>query len=464
MSLLNRVLSLAFLAFFSVATLDAQQASPAPAPTLEDSGKSSAEFTAAADEVLSQMSDITGLSLKTPLKKSLRSRDEIRAYVLRQMNEDRSPEQRYADQRAAEAFGLLPKNFNLDSFMVELLTEQIAGLYDPGTHEFYIADWIPLQDQKMVMAHELTHALEDQHFQIEAWLKAAKPNGDAELAREAVLEGSAMASMVDYLLLGTGQSMKTLPEFDPSAIIGDLGTTPTLEKAPQFIKDGLIFPYFAGMTFTAAVMKPRGWSALSGIFENPPVSTQQILHPNLYLAGKKPETIDIPSLEKTLGPSWKHLDENILGEFGWKEVIKQFLDENRAKTLAAAWVGDRYVVFEHKQTKRLLLATRLRLAGAEDAARFFGQYSEALEKKHAERSNLLRRPNYFSFDSPDGGVFLRCVQAECVSLEGGDRDLFLQLNKLLDWGALPDPARPPSDTPVRSTATLAPSPDVVGAQ
>jgi len=118
----------------------------------------------------------------------------------------RTPGSVYADAKSAEAFGLLPKNFDLDSFMVELLTEQIAGLYDPKAHEFYIANWIPLNDQRMVMAHELTHALQDQHFKIETWLKAARPNDDAELAREAFLEGSATAAMVDYLLQGTGKS------------------------------------------------------------------------------------------------------------------------------------------------------------------------------------------------------------------------------------------------------------------
>lgn len=439
---------------FCSASVFAQQGTPTPDAPSNSYPKSNADFTTAADEVLQQMSEITGLKLETPLKKSLRSREEIRAYVLRQMNEDETPEERYADAKSAEAFGLLPKGFDLDSLMVELLTEQIAGLYDPKAHEFYIADWIPLRDQRMVMAHELTHALEDQHFQIEAWLKAAKPNGDAELAREAVLEGSAMAAMVDYLLQGTGQSLQNLPEFDPSAFIGDLGSSPTLQKAPQFIKDGLIFPYFGGMTFTAAILKPRGWSALPSVFTNPPVSTQQIMHPALYRAGKKPEKIDVPSLDKLLGPQWKHLDEDILGEFGWKEVLKQFLGGELAQPLAAAWVGDRYVLYENKQTKRLLLVTLLRLAGEEQAARFFGQYSEALEKKYKERTNLLRRPDFFSFDTPEGGVFLRCVGTDCVTLEGGTRDLFTEVNKQLNWGALPEPTRFPAQLPSSTTRAI----------
>src|SRR5262245_46028515 len=277
--------------------LPAQQGSPSAPPPVSSS---SADFAAAADEVLHNMSEITGLALLSPLKKTLRSRKEIRDYVIRQMDEDKDAVQRYADAKSAEAFGLLPKNFDLDSFMVELLTEQIAGLYDPKAHEFYIADWIPLEDQRMVMAHELTHALEDQHFQIESWLKAARPNDDAEFAREAFLEGSATAAMIDYLLQGTGKSLNNMPEFDPSLLTGDLGSSPSLQKAPPFIKDTLVFPYFAGMTFTAAALKPAGWSSLKNVFSNPPVSTQQIMHPNLYKSGHLPEPVTLPAIDNQL--------------------------------------------------------------------------------------------------------------------------------------------------------------------
>jgi hypothetical protein len=422
------------------------QESPRPAsPAAPDSSKpSNADFAAAADEVLAQMSEITGLNARDPLKKTLRSREEIRAHIIQEMNEDKDAAERYAGARSAEAFGLLPKGFDLDSFMIDLLTEQIAGLYDPKAHEFYVADWIPIADQRMVMAHELTHALEDQHFQIEAWVKAARPNDDGELAREAVLEGSAMAAMVEYLLRGTGRSLDDLPDIDPSMLIGDLTETPLLKKAPPFLKDALIFPYLDGLTFSVAVLKPTGWSGLPKVFAKPPLSTQQILHPALYRSGKTPAAVTLPSIDKNLGSDWSKLDENVMGEFGWKEVLKQFLGDARAKPLAAAWDGDRYIVYEQKQTKHLLLITREHLASEEEAQRFFGQYSEALEKKYAKRGNLLRRPDFFSFDSPDGGVFLHCYQAECITLEGGDRALLIQLNKQLQWPPVPEAPQTPS--------------------
>lgn len=447
--------------FLGSAAGHAQEAAVAR-PHADSKPGSDADFMAAADDVLGKMSEITGLKLRTPLKKSLRSREEIRDYVIKQMNEDKNPTERYAGARSAEAFGLLPKKFDFDGFMIAVLTEQVEGLYDPKAREFYIASWSPLEDQRMVMAHELTHALEDQYFDIEAWEKAARPNEDAELARDAVLEGSAMAAMVDYLMLGTGRSLKDLPEFDPSMLMGDLSSTPTLDKAPQFIKDALIFPYMSGLNFSAAVMKNTGWPGLSGMFEKPPVSTQQILHPGLYRSGKIPKTVTIPRIEKLLGANWPKLDENVMGEFGWKEVLKQFLDADRAKSLASAWDGDWYTVYEEKQTKRLVLVTRLHLDSEEHAARFFGQYSEALEKKYANRTNLFRRPNFFSFDTPDGGVFLDCFGAECVTLEGTTRKVFDGLAKAIDWPMAPQPPERLGSAPEKTARIAAPPEDQRG--
>ncbi|MGC1483423.1 MAG: hypothetical protein WA789_06485 [Candidatus Acidiferrum sp.] len=412
--------------------LRAQQiatAPPAPAqPKLDN-----AEFSAIADEVLQQVSEITGLKQLTPLKKTLRSRDEIRAYVIREMDDEKNPSERYGEERSAEAFGLIPKGFDLDHFMIDLLTEQIAGLYDPKAREFYVADWIPLKDQRMVMAHELTHALQDQHFQIETWVKAARPNDDAELAREAVLEGSAMAAMIDYLLKGTGRSVEDLPAFDPSAFAGDLSKTPKLQAAPQFLKDALIFPYLGGLTFSAAILRTSQWSGVSAVFAKPPLSTQQIMHPALYKSGKIPASVTIPSFEKLLGSDWTKIDENVMGEFGWKEILKQFLDEERAAPLAAAWDGDRYVLYEQKQSKRLILVARLRLDSGDQVRSFYEMYSEALQKKYGVRVNASAQPSFFSIDAPDGGVFLRCVATECFSVEGTSRAVFDGINGLIGW-------------------------------
>ncbi len=433
-------LLLAALCPLGGAVLSAQQATTAP-PAAAQPKVDNAEFAATADEVLQQVSEITGLKLLTPLKKTLRSRDEIRAYVIREMDDEKNPAERYGEERSAEAFGLIPKGFDLDHFMIDLLTEQIAGLYDPRAREFYVADWIPLEDQRMVMAHELTHALQDQHFRIETWVKAARPNDDAEMAREAVLEGSAMAAMIDYLLKGTGRSVEDLPPFDPAVFAGDLSETPKLKEAPQFLRDSLIFPYFDGLTFSAAILRSSQWSGVSGVFARPPVSTQQIMHPSLYKSEKAPVQVTIPSLDRLLGSEWQKIDENVMGEFGWKEILKQFLSEERAAPLAAAWDGDRYVLYEQKQNKHLILAARLRLDSEDQAVRFYETYTEALEKKYGEPKSLKKLPNFLSFDTPDGGVFLRCVSTECVSVEGTTRAIFDGIDGLLGWPAAPEASK-----------------------
>jgi hypothetical protein len=418
----------------------AQQAATAP-PAVAQPKANNAEFSAAADQVLQQVSEITGLKVLTPVKKTLRSRDEIRAYVLREMDEEKKPAERNAEARTDEAFGLIPKGFELDNFMVDLLTEQIAGLYDPKAREFYIADWIPIDDQRMVMAHELTHALQDQHFQIEAWEKAARPNDDAELAREAVLEGSAMAAMIDYLLQGKGYSVVDIPAIDPSMFAGDMSQSPKLQEAPQFLRDAMVFPYFAGLTFSTSILKSARWNGLSAVFAKPPISTQQIMHPALYKSGKAPAAVAMPSFQKLLGPDWTKLDENAMGEFGWMEILKQFLGENIAKPLAAAWDGDRYALYEQKQTNRLVLVARLHLDSEEDAVQFFAQYSAALEKKHGAHENESRVPNFLFFDAPDGGVFLRCVAMECISVEGTNRAVFDGINGMIGWPQAPEPSK-----------------------
>jgi hypothetical protein len=392
--------------------------------------------------------------LKSPLKKTIRSREEIRAYLLREMDDDKDAKERYASKRSAEAFGLLPRGFDLDHFMVDLLTEQIAGLYDPKAHEFYIADWIAPDDQRTVMSHELTHALEDQHFQIEDWVKAARPNDDAELARESVLEGSAMAAMLEYMLKDKGLKLRDLPDIDPSAFVGDLSDTPLLKKAPPFIKDSLMFPYFGGLTFSMAVLKNDGWKGFASVFARPPANTQQILHPDLYRTGNSPMPIKLDLPQGLPGHGWTLLEENSLGEFGWNEVLKQFLGADRAGKLSASWNGDIYATYESKDAKQLLLFARIRLDSNETAARFFGQYSEALEKKYAVRTHLFRRPDFFSFDTPDGGVFLRCFQNDCISVEGGDRGQILQWNKKLGWEAIPEEPQKPNDSPIKVTGVF----------
>ena len=434
----------------------AQQTAP-PASLPPPATAQSAEFLQAADEVLVEMSKLLSLPILSPLKKSLRSREEIRAYLLQKMKEDKDANKRYADQKSMEKFGLLPKDYPLEQTLVKVLTEQIAGLYDPDSKEFFIANWNTEADERMVMSHELTHALHDQHFHIDKWTDAAKPNDDAELARDAVVEGSAIAAMIDYILRGKG-SVRDLGELDPSMMMGDPDSSPELAKAPKVLQDELLFPYLAGETFTQRVLKASsGWPDFHKVYENPPVSTQQIMHPDLYLHGVVPPKIALPETAGLISADWKKLDENNMGEFGLLEIFKQFLSKDRSTSLAAAWAADRYALFENQKNKRTLLIFRVRLGNDADAARFFGAYSEVLESKYDTRTNLMRRPNFFSFDTPEDGVFLRCVGTDCLVLEGGTRVVFDHLTLEMGWPGGPAVPVKPGDSHIKVTMFPAPT-------
>jgi hypothetical protein len=410
-----------------------------PAPALPAAASAaSAEFLQAADEVMAEMSKLLALPVRQPLKKSVRTREEIREYVLRKMREDDDSAKRHADVRTLEALGLLPKGYPLEQKLIALLTEQIAGVYDPKEQEFFIASWTEPAEQRVIMAHELTHALQDQHFQLEQWSKAAKDNDDAGFARDAVLEGSAMIAMIDYLLRDSGGSFRDLGDFNPALLLGDVEGSPELKDVPLVVKDQLLFPYLAGAAFAAkALGAAGGWPGLARLFERPPASTQQILHPELYLRGVQPETVRLPALGGIESRGWKKLDENVMGEFGLNQVVKQFLGKERADELAAAWSGDRYAIFEQTPDGPSLLVIRLRLAGEDEAARFFSGYSELLEKKHANRDAVVRRPNSFSFGTSGGGVFIRCFVRDCLLAEGATPAQFEALTRSMGWPAVP---------------------------
>lgn len=428
---------------FSVAAM-AGQTPAAKSPTA--SHQSQEAFFQAADQVLAQMSHMLDLPILHPVKKSVESKAQIRAFLIKQDQEDNNPAKSYADKMALEAFGLIPQGFHLHQFMLNLLTNQIAGFYDPKKQEFYIADWIPLSEQRMVMAHELTHALDDQHFHIESWLKAARPNDDAQSARQAVLEGSAVVSMIDYQLqaMGAQRTVRDMPNIAPltQMILGNPSTSPDMAAAPPYIRDSLLFPYLYGAVFTQQVLKAgNGWKDFQKVFARPPVSTQQIMQPSYYLEDKAPPLVTLPNLKKLLGKRWKVLDENLVGEFDLQEILKQYLSEQEATSIAPDWWGDRYAILENKKTKSSLLLFRLRLDSSEHAEQFFSAYSDLLRKKHPYAKDVFTAPEFLQLDSAAGGVFLECRAKQCFSMEGAGQRSFDAVTKAMGWPSPPQPKR-----------------------
>jgi hypothetical protein len=433
---------------FEALEVRAAQMSRSSADSSGSTAQSDADFYAAANEVLQAMSKILALPVKSPLQESIRTKAQIRQYLVDEQDKEESPQRRYADRRTLEAFGLIPKGFPLDSFLLDLLTDQVAGLYDPQKKEFYIASWISPGDQKQVMAHELTHALDDQYFHLDKWQKAVRNNDDASLARDAVIEGSAVASMMDYTLADLHTSVRELPDIAPfieSSVAAEMDKDPNLAKAPPFVRDELLFPYLEGAKFTQKVLKANGsWADFQKVFKNPPASTQQILHPDLYFQQVKPEQVDLPHLKSAIPRGYLQLDENVVGEFALGEVLKQFVGPGDAEELAPMWRGDRYALFEDKDTKQTILVVLLVLDSESDASSFFTVYSQALKNKDSLKTPGVQGPEFVAFND----VFLSCVHSRCLSVEGADRKTFDRIGHQLGW-----PVQPTVNGPVFAEAS-----------
>ncbi|HVB28743.1 MAG TPA: DUF6782 family putative metallopeptidase [Terriglobia bacterium] len=341
-----------------------------------------------ADQVLKEMSLLTGLPIKSPVKKKVVSRPEVRELLIHNLHTDYTPAQIHVQEATLRAFGLISKSFDMEKFLISFYTEQAAGFYDPHTQTMYIADWIPPDMQKMVLAHELTHALQDQNFDLEHYMRAVQKDDDAEAARQAVVEGYATAAMFQNML--GGAQLSNLPSFDE--VLGPLirqqmTEFPVFAKAPFFFRLQALFPYIQGASFIEQGLRRADWKSLNVLFTSPPTSTKAISQPDVYFNHVSLPAVQLPRPTPLSSvPGLKMLDENTLGELGFNALLGQFLSEDRAKADSSGWMADRYIVYEDRATQSYALAARTRWANSEAALTFFRDYHSVLTQKYPELS------------------------------------------------------------------------------
>ncbi len=311
------------------------------------------ELTAQFDEIAEETADLRDLPIETEIREALLSRESLEQRLIDDFDTDYPPEDVDADTRLLEVFGLMPPGTDLKQLYLDLLTEQIAGFYDPRTDELYvISSGSELSDlEEWTYAHEVTHALQDQAFDLEAVQDHANDVDDASLAISALIEGDATALGNDYLtenpglLLGITQALAG----------GDIDAS-LLDTAPPIIARTLLFPYEAGLTFVTALREDGGWEAVDAAYADPPTSTEQILHPEKYLDRDEPTTVTLSNLEAALD-GYRILDENNLGEFQTRVLLEGGGDTDVAITAAAGWDGDRYALLASGQDEVLVWET-----------------------------------------------------------------------------------------------------------
>jgi hypothetical protein len=289
-----------------------------------------------------------GLKFKTPPKVETRSKDEVRAFLEKKFNEDVPALELAGAERACKLFGLLPDTLDLRKFMLGLLTEQVAGYYDPATKVLYVVSGAgtgpgaPTPEMiSITITHELVHALQDEYFPLDS-LEKEHGDNDRQSALQAVIEGEAVFEQMSAMLGGNNFAMALPGGWDKvRQMIRDAQTTmPVFATAPMFIQETLLFPYLSGAEFVRQfkAVHPREMP-----FRPPPSSTKQILHPELYLDSLKRDVPTRVVLPKPEGGSVVY--ENDLGEFETRLYLYQHLgDAGIAARGAAGWEGDRYVV------------------------------------------------------------------------------------------------------------------------
>lgn len=334
-------------------SMDATPTVPTPAPTEEpvetateeDSGSADDEdLVATIEQIERETAELRGLELLEEIDKQIMTRAELQANIEDLIDEEYTPE---VAQDEAQALWLLrlidDRNLDLYQLQLDLLGEQIAGYYDPETKELVVVtddDGLTAVD-KVTMSHEIVHALQDQHFDLAA-VDGQATNADAEFAITSLIEGDATTGMTLYMF-------EYLPPDELADVFSDsllAPETPVYDNAPRYIRDGLVFPYETGGEFVNAIFTEGSFSAVDEAYANPPMSTEQILHPEKYLEDRdEPTPVELPDIAGQLGEGWESIYGDVLGEWD----LRIMLDENGARDAngaAAGWDGSWFDVYE----------------------------------------------------------------------------------------------------------------------
>ncbi|MFL6332090.1 MAG: hypothetical protein ACJ754_01995 [Pyrinomonadaceae bacterium] len=366
-------------------------------------------------EVLRETSELRKLPILRQVRSGAQSRAEIEQMLVRNLNESATPEEIMAGETALKKFGLAPADFQLRPFLIKLLTEQVAGYYDPKTQEFYLADWIDLDGQKPVMAHELTHALQDQHFNLRRFEDWPRHDSDAELAAHALVEGDASFLMMQYVARSPARQLAFLK----SMMSGGAGSSEQIEKAPRVLREQILFPYLQGMMWVAQVYKQGGWEAVSAAYKNLPKSSEQILHAEKYAADEAPQQVSVRDLSTSLGRGWRMADNDVQGEWGCYILLDEFLQAiDVSKRAAAGWGGDRYALFVGPRKTDAVVALKTVWDTETDAREFFDAYARRTTKRYGVEPAEVAPADRQVWKTGEGLVVVERQGGAVVVLEG----------------------------------------------
>jgi hypothetical protein len=346
---------------------------PAPRPTTPPAAVAAAgPDTALLQRIETQVQRIRGLPATSDVPLKVLDPVALREYFAQSFERDYLPSERESDQKLLVTLGLMDPSVNLVQVYLDLLQEQVIGVYDDDEKAMYVigdANFSPAE--QTTFAHEYTHALQDQSYTLQSLVPKHGGSDDRSAAIHALIEGDAVLSQTLWM-----QQFLTRDELRQATQGGD---SPILDQAPRVLREELLFPYLDGVNFVVEAYRNGGYGAVNRMFSDPPASTEQVLHPEKYRAGEQPVDVVLPDLAAGMGDGWSTLDSNTMGELDTRILLEQYGDDVSAKTAAAGWGGDRWALLEKDGRQAVVLKTAWDTDT--DAGEFFVAMSKGLQKR-----------------------------------------------------------------------------------
>lgn len=327
-------------------------------------------------EAIPRIEAATGLKFKRPPKVEVRSKEQVKEFLLRKLDAEEPAHELAGEEAAYKLFGLLPDTMQLRPFLIRLLTEQVIGYYDPAAKTLYVVQGADEASVGVTITHELVHALQDQYVNLDS---IQKLTGDADRATAAqtVIEGDATFEQIATMVGGPANvAMRIGGRERMREMIRENGSKmPLFNTAPMVLQEELLFPYLTGADF---MMRYREKKGTANPLADMPTSTEQLLHTDSYFGAKRDEPSDV-TLPAPRGATAFY--SNDMGEFGTRLFLYQQLNDPELSARAAAgWDGDRYVVLQSGSARGIVWAS------VWDSPLEAAEFSDALVRATAHRT------------------------------------------------------------------------------
>jgi hypothetical protein len=363
------------------------------------------------DRIFDFASEDTLLPKHSAVNRRLIGKADVEKYATGQLAKEEFAKSFAEEELSMKKLGFLPRDFNLKEFLVKSTGQQIAAYYDPETKTISLLNWVSPEQQQPILAHELTHALQDQNYDLLQWMKPGQKTNetdatdDSAIARKAVVEGQAMVVYLDYLLKPVGRSLEDTPgviyQMEDPAVKAVMDSE-LMHEAPMILREMGTFPYRQGLIFEGELLeKGSKQMAFAGAFAHPPRNSHEVLDPEAYIDNEKLPPLRVPDMRGVLDNEYDVYDSGGIGELDVRALLKQYGQSRNADELSSFWQGGVFFTFRRKDktvaklapnTSDLALLYVSRWKNAQAAERFARFYVSAVSRRYRQATPQAAEP------------------------------------------------------------------------